>query len=378
MSWVDKLRGELIDIVEWLDDDPQTLVWRFPRYHNQIKNGARLIVRPGQVALFVHQGRIADVFAAGTHALETGNLPILSTLQGWMHGFDSPFKAEVYFVSTRQVTGLKWGTPNPVPLRDADFGVVRVRAFGQYTLQARDPKALLTQLVGTDQSYDAEEIAELLRAIIAHSFADLVANAGVSLLDLAANYGSLSGRLRRMVLERVDQEYGLDVPQLYIVNVSVPEEVERALDARSGMGILGDLDAFQRYQLGRSLPAAAENPAGGLAGAGIGLGMGAAVAGQMMGGGSRAVPPPVLAAASHSAVAPGPPAPPVPRWHVAAGGRSFGPFSTLQLAEEAAAGRLTQASHVWAPGFADWQPVVRVPEIAALFGSAPPPPPPAS
>ena len=158
MGLLDKLRAELVDIIEWIDDSRHTLVWRFPRYHNQIKNGAKLIVRPGQVAIFVHQGKLADVFEPGTYELTTGNMPILSTLAGWKHGFDSPFKSEVYFVSTRQITDMKWGTPNPIVLRDPDFGPVRIRAFGNYAIKAIDTKALLTELVGTDKSFDADEV----------------------------------------------------------------------------------------------------------------------------------------------------------------------------------------------------------------------------
>ena len=164
MGLLDKLRAELIDIIEWVDDSHHTLVWRFPRFHNQIKNGAQLIVRPGQLAIFVHQGKVADVFEPGQHRLTTSNLPVLSTLAGWKYGFDSPFKAEVYFVATRQITDLKWGTPNPVLMRDADFGPVRVRAFGTYALRAVNPRALLTELVGTDSEFEADEISELLRA----------------------------------------------------------------------------------------------------------------------------------------------------------------------------------------------------------------------
>src|SRR5690606_18096859 len=156
----------LIDIIEWIDDSRHTLVWRFPRYQNEIKNGAQLIVRPGQVAVFVHRGEIADAFEPGSYTLTTDNLPILSTLQGWKHGFNSPFRSEVYFVSTRQISDLKWGTPNPIMLRDADFGPVRLRAFGTYTLKALDPKALLKELVGTDQELQADETGELLRGEI--------------------------------------------------------------------------------------------------------------------------------------------------------------------------------------------------------------------
>ena len=241
MGLMDKLRAELIDIIEWVDDSHHTLVWRFPRFHNQIKNGAQLIVRPGQLAIFVHQGKVADVFEPGQHRLTTRNLPVLSTLAGWKYGFDSPFKAEVYFVATRQITDLKWGTPNPVLMRDIVFGPVRVRAFGTYALRATNPRALLTELVGTDSEFEADEISELLRAIVNNAFADLVASADIAVLDLAANYRELSEELRKRVVERVDDEYGLDIPQLYIVNISLPAEVEKALDTRTSMNVVGDM-----------------------------------------------------------------------------------------------------------------------------------------
>jgi membrane protease subunit (stomatin/prohibitin family) len=371
MGFVEKLRGELVDIIEWVDDSHHTLVWRFPRYHNQIKNGARLVVRPGQEALFVHQGRIADVFRPGTYTLETANLPILSTVQGWKHGFESPFKAEVYFVATRQITELKWGTPHPVMLRDADFGPVRLRAFGTYTLRTRNPKALLEQLVGTDAQFDAEEISVLLRSIISSCFADLLGRSGISVLDLASNYADLSETLRLAALERVDDEYGLDIPQLYIVNFSLPAEVERALDARSSLGILGDLDRYQQYQLGQSMPIAAENPAGGLAAAGVGLGMGMAYTGNLVsrpggGGGHEGTGLSVV------------PRTPVARqtgWHVAREGKTFGPFTVTDLRDAVATGELTPASLVWSAGMEGWAEAREVAELATLF--QPPPPPPA-
>jgi membrane protease subunit (stomatin/prohibitin family) len=324
MGLFDKLRAELIDIVEWIDDSQHTLVWRFPRFHNQIKYGAQLIVRPGQSAVFVHRGRIADVFGPGHYSLETKNLPVLSSLMGWMHGFDSPFKAEVYFVSTRQLTDLKWGTPNPVPLRDPDFGSVRVRAFGTYTLRASDPARLLSELVGTDGTFEAEEISSLLRSIIGMAFADVVASSGISVLDLARSYGELSETLRQAVVERIDDEYGLEIPQLYIVNVSVPAEVERALDARASMTALGDMGSYQAYQLGNAMPEAAANPAGGLAGAGVGLGMGVAMTqamgGMLPAGGTPATPSPVA-----------PPPLPTVAWHIAEGGESVGPSRDPRL-----------------------------------------------
>jgi len=363
MGFVNKLRGELVDIIEWVDDGRNTLVWRYPRYQNEIKNGARLVVRPGQSAVFVDRGRVADVFEPGTYELATKNLPILATLRGWAHGFNSSFKAEVYFVATRQITELKWGTPNPVLLRDPEYGPLRVRAFGSYALRALKPDALLSELVGTDGSFEADEIEVLLRSIIATEFSQIVASTEISVVDLASNYTSLSETLRRAVLSRIDDEYGLDLPQLYIVNISVPEQVERALDARSSMGVIGDLDRYQKYQLGASIPTAAANPAGGLAAAGVGLGMGIAIAG----GPAAALKAPL------SLVPPTPDVADAPVWHVAAAGKTYGPYSVAQLGQAVAAGQIAAESMVWTMGMESWSPLAQVPRLSSLM--APPPPP---
>ena len=390
MGFVDKLRGELVDIIECVDDNRNTLVWRFPRYNNQIKSGARLIVRPGQSALFVDRGKIADVFGPGTYELSTPNIPVLSTLQGWKHGFESPFKAEVYFVTTRQITELKWGTPNPVILRDPEYGPLRVRAFGTYTLRANKPQALLAELVGTEGSFQADEIDVLLRSIIATEFAGIVAKTELSIVDLSSAYGRLSEELRRAVLARIDDEYGLDLPQLYIVNISVPDELERALDARASTNVLGDLNRYQQYQLGASIPTAAANPAGGLAAAGVGLGMGMAYVGAAGGAGagrgSGAAGPAAGPASGGNAgpagavtTAPLPVIPPTPQgdppvWYVASAGRTLGPYSVEQLGHAMAAGQLSGDTMAWSTGMTAWTPMSRVPRLAVLF--APPPPPP--
>jgi membrane protease subunit (stomatin/prohibitin family) len=354
MGLLDKLRAELVDIVEWVDDGRHTLVWRFPRYHNQIKNGAQLIVRPGQLAVFVREGKLADVFGPGQHRLETRNLPVLSTLAGWTKGFDSPFKAEIYFVSTRPITDLKWGTPSPVLMRDPDFGSVRVRAFGTYTLRALDARRLLEQLVGTDSSFESDEIGELLRAIIATAFADLVAKSEIALLDLSKNYQALSDRLRDLARTRIDDEYGLEIPQLYIVNVSVPAEVEQAIDARTSMNAIGDLAAYQSYQLAQSMPIAAANPAGGLAGAGVGGGLGRATPTPLRGGARPGAPP-------------SPPPVPSVAWWIAEAGQSQGPFTPEQLT---GSGRLRPDTLVWTAGMPGWQPASAIAALAALM---PPP-----
>jgi len=364
MGLLDKLRGELVDIIEWIDDDRHTLVWRFPRYQNEIKNGAQLIVRPGQLAVFVHRGQIADVFEPGNYTLKADNLPILSTIQGWKYGFNSPFRSEVYFCSTRQITDLKWGTPNPVMLRDADFGPVRLRAFGTYVLKAADPKALLKELVGTDGVVEADEVGELMRSIINSAFADMLGEQKVAALDLAANYREMSETLRKYVCERVDDEYGLDVPQLFIVNISFPEEVEKALDTRTKMGVIGDMNKFQQYQMGEAMTTAAANPSGG-AGAGVGLGMGFGMANQMaqnmgrMGGGAAAPPPP-----------------PTDAWHVAVGGQTQGPFTSAQIAEGITSGQVSAGTLLWSAGIGNWTPANQVPQFAPRLASPPPPPPP--
>ncbi len=367
MGLFDKLRGELVDIVEWIDHTRDTLVWRFPRYHNQIKNGAQLIVRPGQVAIFVHRGKLADVFEPGHYELKTDNLPILSTLQGWKHGFDSPFKSEVYFVSTRQVTDLKWGTPNPVMLRDPEFGPIRLRAFGTYTLRAVDPKALLEELVGTDQQFEADEIHELLRSLINSTFADIIGASQVAALDLASQYQEFSAKLREEVVKRVDDEYGLDVPQLFIVNISLPEAVEKALDTRTSMSVIGDMNRYQQYQMGQAMTAAAANPSGGGASEGMGLGMGFAMANQMMNS----------AGAAGAGAAP-PPPPTTQTWHIAVNGQTQGPFNTAQVTQGIASGQIAPTTLVWTQGMGQWTPAGQVPQLAAAPSAVPPPPPPAA
>lgn len=364
MGLLDKFRAELIDIIEWVDDDRHTLVWRFPRYQNEIKNGAQLIVRPGQLAVFVHRGQIADLFEPGSYTLKTDNLPILSTIQGWKYGFNSPFRSEVYFVSTRQVTDLKWGTPNPIMLRDADFGPVRLRAFGTYTLKCTEPKALLKELVGTDGVVEADEVGELMRSIIMTAFADMLGESKVAALDLAANYREMSEQLRKHVVERVDDEYGLDVPQLFIVNISLPEAVEKALDTRTSIGVIGDMNKYQQYQMGTAMTTAAANPGGGAA-EGMGLGMGFAMANQMAQNLGRA------------GAAPGggpPPLPAAETWHVAVGGQSQGPFTSAQIADGIGSGQIGVGTLLWNPSLSAWTAAGQLPQFAPRF--APPTPPP--
>ncbi len=280
MAFWDKIKGEFIDIIEWLDDSNNTLVYRFERYGNEIKNGAKLVVREGQSAIFVNGGTIADVFEPGTYQLTTPNLPILSTLQGWKHGFESPFKAEVYFVSKRRFVDQKWGTKNPITLRDAEFGPIRLRAFGTYAMRVNDGGTFLREVVGTDGHFTTDEIVGQLRNLIVSRFTDILGESKIPVLDLAGNYDELAA----FIAERIAPEfkdYGLDLTKLLVENISLPPAVEEALDKRSSMGILGNLDQDTKFQAATAMEKAAENSSGGGAAEGMGLGMGFAMASQM-------------------------------------------------------------------------------------------------
>lgn len=376
MGLFDKLKAEFIDIVEWIDESRDTLVWRFPRYQNEIKNGAKLTVREGQFAVFVNEGQVADVFKPGMYTLTTQNLPILSTLKGWKYGFDSPFKAEVYFVSSKRFTDLKWGTKNPVMLRDADFGMVRLRAFGTYVLQVGDAKKVIREIVGTNAHFTVEGISDQVRNLVVSRFADVVGESKVAALDLAAQYDELG----KMVQDRITAEigeFGLECSQLLVENISLPEEVEKSLDKRTSMGAVGERD-YTRFQMANAAEVAAGNP-GGDASAGMGLGMGFGMAQQMAQAFNThpAAPAPAASAAPAGAPMAPPPLPgSAPEWWFALNGQQNGPYSIAQLAQFRAGGQLTPASLVWKQGLAGWIAASSVPELQSVFPAAPPPLPP--
>lgn len=278
---VGRLFNQWIEVIEWTDSTNDTLVYRFPVANNEIKMGARLTVRESQAAVFVNEGQIADVFGPGLYSLTTQNMPILTMLKSWPHGFNSPFKAEVYFVSTRQFTDLKWGTSNPIPMRDADFGLVRVRAFGSYAMRISDPARFLKEIAGTDGLFQTSEITQQLRDFVVTEFTQAVAQMKIPVLDLAANYGSLSGAITE-TLKPQFTEYGLALTRLVIENISVPPEVEQAMDRRASMGAVGVAD-YATFQAANAMEAGARNPAGGGSGASDMAGMMAGLAiGQKM------------------------------------------------------------------------------------------------
>lgn len=375
MGLWDKLFGELVDIVEWTQDDRETMVYRFQRYNNQIKYGAKLIVRESQVAAFINEGSLTDLFMfPGTYTLETKNLPLLSTMQGWKYGFESPFKAEVYFVSMRTFTDRKWGTKNPIMLRDPEFGPVRLRAFGSFAIRVSDPATFLKQIVGTSGRFSVEQIGEQLRDMVVARFADVLGESKIPVLDLASNYDEL-GKFITSRIEHDFDQFGLKVAALYVENISLPPEVEAALDKRTSMGIIGNLQAYTQYQAATAMQDAAKNP-GGTAGAGIGMGMGMAIGQQIT---QSSVPPPPPAAASLVTGQPVPPPlpPQTPQYYLAIGGKQAGPFDMAGVQLKAASGELTRETLAWRHGLAQWTPAGDIPELTKFFPGVPPPLPPA-
>lgn len=370
IDWVKKLTAELIDIVQWLDDTNNTLVYRFERYNNEIKYGAKLVVREGQMAVFINEGQLADVFKPGTHTLTTQNMPILATLKGWKYGFESPFKAEVYFVSTRKFTDLKWGTPGPATMRDKEFGVVRATAFGLYSIRMKDPAVFIKDVTGTDGHFTTESIQENLRGKLGTRIKEVMPELGMSIIDLESKVTELGTRLK----ERLNADFealGLELVEVQVQDIGLPEEVEKAIDKRGAMAAIGNLQAYTQYETASSIRDAANNP-GGAAGVGVGLGAGMAMGAQMvnamggaMGGGAvgggmagGAMPPPLPGAIAY---------------HIAVNGQQLGPFDMGALQGHVSGGQLKRDSLVWKAGMAQWAKASEVAELQPLFASVPPP-----
>ncbi len=370
-----KLTGELIDIIEWLDDSNNTLVYRFERMNNEIKYGAKLTVREGQMAVFINEGQLADVFKPGMYTLTTQNLPILSTLKGWKYGFESPFKAEVYFVSTRKFTDLKWGTPGPATMRDSEFGIVRATAFGIYTIRVKDPGIFIKDISGTEGRFTTDQIQENLRGKIGLRIKEVMPELGLSVIDLEAKVTQMGSMLR----ERIAPDFegmGLELVEVQVQDVGLPEEVEKAIDKRGAIAAVGNLQAYTQYETASAIKDAATTP-NSAAGAGMGLGAGLAMGANMINqvGGA-------FGAGAAGAAAPGvampPPLPAASAYHVALNGQQTGPFDLNTLQGHATSGALKRDSLVWKAGMAQWAQAGTVPELAALFANVPPPVPPAA
>ncbi len=281
MGLWDRITSQFIEIIEFLGDDHDTLVWRFPVRAQEIKNGAKLVVREGQSAVFMNEGKLADVFGPGTYTLSTQNMPILATLKGWKYGFNSPFKAEVYFVSSTQVTDLKWGTQNPIMLRDPEFGPIRLRAFGVFTLKVSDPAKFLRNVSGTDSEFEVDEIIGQLRRTLVSRFTSALGQAKVAALDLASNYDAIADKVKPAIAADFE-DMGLVIPKFLIENISLPPAVEKVLDTRSEMSILGNMGQYAQYQMANAIPDAAKAP-NSMAGAGMGLAAGMNMGNQMAG-----------------------------------------------------------------------------------------------
>jgi excisionase family DNA binding protein len=253
MGLMDFIKGELLEIIEWNDDSRDTISWRFPDEDKAIKNGAQLIVRESQTAQFVSTGQFADAFGPGKHTLSTQNIPILSRIQGWKYGFVSPFKCDVYFVNTRLFTGNKWGTSNPVMMRDKDFGVVRLRGFGTYDFRVVNVPLFLKEVAGTDHNFRLDEFADTMRSRIVSVFTDALATANVPALDVASRYGELGEALLPVINPAVSAKYGIEIASFIVENVSVPPEVEAAIDKRSSMSVIGNLNDYVKFQVAESM-----------------------------------------------------------------------------------------------------------------------------
>jgi excisionase family DNA binding protein len=304
---MDFIKGELIEIIEWTDDSRDTLSFRWPDDDKEIKNGAQLIVRESQIAQFVYLGQFGDTFGPGKHTLTTDNIPVLATLKGWKYGFNTPFKADVYFVNTRLFTGNKWGTSNPVMMRDNDFGIVRARAFGTYDFRITDPKLFLKEVAGSDQHFRLDEFADTMRSRIVSLFSEALAQAKIPVLDVASRYSEVGNALLPLINPVTTAKYGLEMTSFILENVSVPPEVEAAIDKRSSMAAVGNLNDYVKFQMAQGMGSGEGGGAGGFASE---MAVGMAMAQQMMQQTGGPLGPQTTPGAATPPPLPGAPAPP--------------------------------------------------------------------
>jgi membrane protease subunit (stomatin/prohibitin family) len=368
-------KAQFLDVIQWMDGSNDTLVWRFPIQDQAITDKSKVIVREGQAACFVAEGRLSDTFAPGTYTLATPNTPIYSFFQSIAYALETPYKGDILFVSTRQFTNQGWGTQAPFMMRDPEFGPVRVRAFGSFSFRVVDPALFIREIVGTDGHFTTEEISGQLKKELVTAIVSAIGQSKVALLDLVSAYDAIGKQVREQIDPGMKSKYGLALTDLTISNIGLPPEVEEALDQRSKMGILGNLNAYTQLKTAEAIGDAARNP--GMGGAGVGMGVGVGM-GQMMAGMMGQVQQGGFGQPAAPAAPPPPPgmAPPPPPqqtpWHYSGpGGQSQG---TLDQVVAAVIANPAAAHHVWQPGWPAWKSVLEVPEIAARL---PPPPPPA-
>lgn len=379
MGWFSN--NALIDIIEWESNDEGHIVYKYDRHDNEIKNGAKLIVRESQIAVIVEKGQFSDIFEAGTHELSTDNLPILSDMMGWKHGFDSPFVTEVYFIDASYITGIGWGTPNEITLRDQDFGMVRLTAFGEYQVKVTDPKLFLKEVSGTDKEFTKSELDEKLMPLVVSKFADVLGESRIPALDLAMKYEEIAGLCEQGITSRIS-DMGLELKNFTIMNIALPDNVEKAMDQRASMGAIGNMGQFNQFQMGNAMGEVASNPSegGGMSdgmSAGMEMGMAMNMMNQMNNANTpqqnQATPPP------QGGATPPPMGGNPLAVHISLNGQQYGPYDLEQLKQYIAEGRVNDETQCWKEGMAGWAEIKTVPELASLFGppaGSPPPPPP--
>lgn len=366
MGLFSKLRGEFIDIIEFLDNTQDTIVYRFERHGNEIKNNAKLIVREGQTAVFVNEGQIADIFTPGTYTLNTENLPVLSTLKGWKYGFNSPFKAEVYFVSTKNFLDQKWGTKNAIILSDNRFGMVEIRAFGIYSFKITDAPVFIREIVGTNQSFTTRHISEQLKSIIVTRFSDATGESNLPIESYASNLNELSEAIFGY-MQSDFAAYGMEVTKFLIENISMPEDVKKEIFELSRLEKI-DLDKLTKLKAAKAMEAAAENPSG-TAGMGVGLGAGIAMAQQM----TQNMMNPSDRQNGQNTPATPPPLPGETLYYVAINGQQSGPYNLARLLELVKQQVLNRESLVWKNGLPEWVPAGEQADLQSLWTTTPPP-----
>ncbi|MCH9812793.1 MAG: SPFH domain-containing protein [Epsilonproteobacteria bacterium] len=355
MGFWDKIFGEFIDVIDWLDESNDTMVYRFERYNNEIKYGAKLTVRQSQAAVFVNEGEIADILGPGIYELETQNLPILTTLQHWDHTFNSPFKAEVYFCNLRQFVDLKWGTKNPIILRDKEFGVIRLRAFGTYGVRIEDPALFIKEIVGTNGHFTIEDISNQLRNEIITRFTDIVASSNIPVLDLAANYDQLGDYITEQI-STAFKAYGLGLTNMLIENISVPPAVEEALDKRSSMGIIKDLSEYLTFQTAESMTKEGGSAAGDMAAMGVGFAMADKLA-RNYDNKKTYIPEPYEK-----------------MYYYAENQEPKGPFSIDEVEDFVKSKQINSTTLMWSTGMEKWEKAQKLEEVESLFNYLTPPP----
>ena len=364
MGLFDWIGGQFIDVIEWTDDSHDTMVYRFERQGNEIKYGAKLTVRESQIAVFVNEGVVADIMTPGIYELETKNMPIMTSLKHWDHGFNSPFKAEVYFISTKRFTNLKWGTKNPIMVRDPEFAMVRLRAFGTYEIRIQNPEIFLKEIVGTDGHFTTDEVEGQLTNLILSKFATVLGKDSTPVLDLAGNY-EIFGAFITEGMSPYFKEYGLELTKMLIENISLPPEVEKALDTRSSRAITGNLDDHLKYQSAEAMKNSS-NHSGGMAdmmGLGVAMAMGNTLSHSMNNNNtnnSGGTPPPL----PNQGV----------KYFVALNGASQGPYGVTEINAHISSGEIERETLVWAEGMEGWKPAGTV--FGSRFGATPPPLPP--